>query len=387
VLDRHTLIIPTRNRQVLLRRLVRHFHGLPSGAKLLVLDSSDPEIASANAAAMSFYGSALRHVIYPATTSPAVKFAQGLTLVDTPYVSFCGDDDLVFVDALRMAVEFLEAHPDYACAHGLYINFREDGNDLHVMREYAGPSIEANAWGGRVFRLLQKYESLFYAVFRTADLGQISAAMQAMPSLLFQELFQSVAALIKGKVKRLPVVYAARQTNPPVDSKRDRWQTYYWFAEQPRELIEHYRSYCDELWRFYEAHSAPRVEKDAFFKVLDVCHSVYFAAACPPEYFYSALKKYWPEDPYEDVASVDLFNESHSFRMPGIERHGRALRIMQYAIDAVYSAPHIALLNLRSRMTTGRPWKCRLPYSQRRLAAVGAFRSGYLQLCRYMSAQ
>ncbi|MGH8743316.1 MAG: TIGR00180 family glycosyltransferase, partial [Burkholderiales bacterium] len=212
--DGHTLVIPTYNRPALLKRLVRYYCERAPWMNLLVLDSSRTEIAEENAKVLSICGESVRHVVFPGTIPVAAKLSQGLAFVQTPYASFCGDDDLVFPEELQRAVAFLQNHSDYVCAHGLYLNFRQVNHDIHLMSEYAGPGNEATHPGARIFRLLQKYESLFYGVFRTTDLSDIFSAAASVPSYHYQELFQSVAALIMGKVKRFPTIYAARQSCP-----------------------------------------------------------------------------------------------------------------------------------------------------------------------------
>ena len=213
----HTLVIPTYNRPALLCRLVTHYAEHARPLKLLVLDSSKPAIAAENAAALKAHLPYLRHVVYPTTTPMAAKLVLGLRDVATPTVSFCADDDIVFTDGLRQARNFLLDNPDYVCAHGFYLNFREDGFQIHITREYAGESNEANHPGARIFRLCQNYESVFYGVFRTGDLHDILAEAASIPSLHYQELFQSVGALIKGKIKRLQCFYAGRRSGPEAE--------------------------------------------------------------------------------------------------------------------------------------------------------------------------
>src|SRR5947209_4179598 len=251
----HTLIIPTYNRADLLLRLVRYYAERAQPLHLLVLDSSRPEIAQQNSEALAPYASCVQHVIYPTTTPMAEKLALGLSLVETATASFCADDDIVFPDGLRQARAFLLEHPDYVCAHGLYLNFREDGFQIHVTREYGGESNEAAHPGARIFRLCQSYESLLYGVFRTQDLRDILVETAKIPSLHYQELFQSVAALIRGKVKRFASFYAGRRTGPVAEPTRDKWQTYYWFADNPAEVLQHYAAYRDQVADFYAAHS------------------------------------------------------------------------------------------------------------------------------------
>ncbi len=368
---------------------------------LLVLDSSKPGIAQENALTVSLSGMPARHVIYPGTTPMAAKLAQGLELVETTYASFCADDDLVFLPGLQEAIAFLEGHPDYVSAHGLYLNFQRQGNNINIMSEYAGPGNEANHAGARIFRLFQKYESLFYAVFRTRDLRQIFSAVSVLPTLHYQELFQSVAAVLKGKVKRFTTLYAGRQSCDPAEPERDKWQTYYWFSDNPGEVLEHYRIYCGALWNFYETHcTAPGFDRDAFFRVLDLSHAVYFSAGCPARYFHDRLQSLWPGDCYLEAGRMDLMDglgrpagmprrqfcwqlDSHVIQASADQKYPLSL-LLWCGWLAVRTAPALMLLNREAAQTCATPWKCKLPWELRWLAATPEFRSAYLEFCFYL---
>lgn len=406
----HTLVIPTYNRPELVRRLVSYYQNRGTATRLLVLDSSRPEIAAENGGWFGGRPPSIRHVVYPESMQPGVKLARGLHLVDTAYVSFCADDDLVFPQGLSDAVDFVRENRDYVCAHGLYLNFRigdqpEPDEDpatfdfhperIHVWREYGGPGNEAAHPGARIFRLFQNYESLFYAAFRTDDLRAIFDRVQGIPSLHYQELFQSVATLIKGKVKRLAGLYAARQSIAAAQPERENWQTYYWFAANPVEVLEHYRTYCDDLWRFYEAHgAAPRLDRPAFQKALDLSHAVYFSAGCPPAYFHSVLQPFWPQDGFVQPGRTDLFGQlggdaGASAGPPGKRRWTlrSALSAARLVLRAARYAPYRHSLNWRARRLGGTPWNCRLPWNLRWLAGQPEFRRTYLELCRYLDSR
>lgn len=308
---RHTLVIPTFNRPELLKKIIQYYRDRAPWIDLLVLDSSRTEVARQNAAALSLFGAGVSHVVFPQDVAVVSKLSEGLALVRTPTVSFCADDDLVFPQGLSEAIAFLRDHHDYVGAHGLYLNFRTERRDVFLSNEYSGPSIEATHSGARVFQLCQKYESLFYAVFRTTDARGIYAALTAISTIHFQELFQSVAAVIQGKAKRLPVIYGARRSGPPAEADRDKWQTYSWFADNPVEVLEHYRIYRDLLETFYQAQVAqPRSSRQEFVRILDLAHAVYFAAGCAPDYFYSKLQTLWPEDSYRRVGRLDILLEA-----------------------------------------------------------------------------
>lgn len=415
----HTLVIPTYNRPELVRRLVGYYLRHGTSMRMLVLDSSKADTAAANAAWFTACGPAVRHVVFPDTLQPGAKLAQGLLLVETPYASFCADDDLVFPQGLADAIRFLGENPDYVCAHGLYLNFQvhEGRHDLNIWREYGGPDNEAGHPGARIYRLFQNYESLFYAVFRSADLRDVFAGVPGIPSLHFQELFQSVATLIKGKVKRFPRLYAARQSCTPAQPERDNWQTYYWFAGNSTELLDHYRVYCDDLWRFYETHGqAPRLDRAAFRKTLDLAHAVYFSAGCPPEYFHSVLQQYWPDDRFAASARIDLdqlilkyhasgriqqspidlFDQLRSTDAADSGKNGGApskfnfhylLAATLLALQAARFAPSRLSLDWRARRLGATPWRCSLPWDLCWLAGQPEFRSTYLELCRYLDGR
>jgi glycosyltransferase domain-containing protein len=385
--ERYTLVIPTYNRVALLGRLVRYYRKRASSIDLLVLDSSKPDVTKENAKALASLGASVRHVIYPGDAPGGSKISQGLALVQTPYVSFCADDDLVFPEELARAVDFLDRHPDYVSGHGLYLNFRQNGNEVQLLSEYAGPSNEPAHPGARIFRLLQRYESLFYGAFRIQDLRDILSAAQALPSPHYQELFQSVATVIKGKVKRFPSFYAARQSGPPADPNREKWQTYDWFADNPEEFLEHYRAYRAELWKFYETHApAPRLEKAAFLRVLDLAHAVFFSARCSAEHFHSVLQPYWPADGFANVGEINLLEELGAPRAFARGSLDRLMARKWLAFRALIATPALWRLDREVRRTCATPWKCRIPGSLRWLASVPQFRESYLELCNYLDA-
>lgn len=397
----HTLVIPTYNRPEHLRRLIRYYRTRAPSMRLLVLDSSLPAVVEDNARMISGSGTSARHVIYPDTTSLAVKLARGLELVDTAYASICADDDLVFPDALQQAVTFLDDHPDHVGAHGLYLNCRRQDNNIHVTSEYAGPGNEAGHAGARIFRLLQKYESLFYAVFRAGDLREILLAMSKLGTVHYQELFQSAAAVIRGKIRRFATIYAVRQSCEPAQPGREKWQTHSWFADNPGEVFEGYRIYCEALWNYYEKHGAtPRLDRDAFSRVMDLSHAVYFSAGCPPRYFHERLQDLWPADDYLAAGRVDLMDglgrprymprrhmswqlDSHVYQMPPGQKYPFSF-LLWCGWLALRAAPSLFLLNRHVRQTCPVAWQCRLPWELRWLATTPVFRLAYFEFCEYL---
>lgn len=389
-LDDLTVIVPTYNRREHLARLLTYYASKPAAITYLVLDSSAPDTVEANGALVRQCGDRFRHVTFDPSLPVAAKLSQGLELVTTPYCAFCADDDLVFVAGLEAARAYLADHPEHVCADGIYLNYRlRPGNDVQLQIEYASTGIEASHPAARVFRLFQRYESLFYGVFRTHDLARIFAGVSRIPTLHYQELFQATAALLLGRSHRLPVFYAGRQHGDPADPTRDKWQTYYWFAENRHEFYEHYVAYREALWAFYaENGQEPRLERDAFNKAMDFAHTMFFGLGSPPAYFHSVLQPLWPDDAFENlqVQQGDVF---HAFKSEGRRWwEGRVTALSEWLREktaAVDRATGVKSLNKAVHARSRTPWNCwiLLPELQW-LARAPAFREAYFELCDYL---
>ena len=387
MLNELSIVIPTYNRPEFLGRLLAYYQSKESAAKVLILDSSESDVKAKNARVTAECGERFRHVVFPLTLPVASKLAQGLALVDTPFCALCADDDIVFIEGLNRALTYLKAHPECVCTDGIYLNFFRSGKDIQLKIEYASKGIDAEHPAARVFRLFQRYESLFYGVFRTSDLAEIFSGVSRNPSLHYQELFQATGALLIGKSHRLPVFYAGRQHCAPADPTRNRWQTYYWFAENREEFLEHYVRYRGELWEFYQRRGArPRLSKDEFVKSMDIAHAVFFGTGCPPEYFYSVLQSQWPKDPFkQDPEDDDVCNQLKV--APRRSWRGPVRRFAKWLQEAASTDPPSSGLNdinhcVRRQFRT--PWTCVLAPELRWLANTGRFREAYFELCRYM---
>lgn len=384
-----TLVIPTFNRPAHLKRLLTYYQQAGLQTRFLVLDSSNEDTVAANAALVASCGERFRHVVFPSSLPVATKLFQGLALVETPYCAFCADDDLVFPDALTHALDFLASHTDYVCTDGIYLNFFPSKGEINFQVEYGSRGIEADHPGARVFRLFQSYESMFYAVFRASDLRDVFSFVKDIPSLHYQELFQAAGALLKGKSHRLPEFYAARQHCEAAEPARDKWQTFYWFADNNVEFISHYLAYRDDLWRFYERFGAePRMDRQAFNTAMDMAHVTFFSKNCPPEYFYSRLQQYWPTDAFKAVKDND--SVYGDLRRDGRLTWGKWLYdLMEWIERAVADyAPHIAQRSLdketRLLAKDGLGWSCKLSPDLWWMASVPKFRAAYIEICKYL---
>jgi hypothetical protein len=234
---------------------------------------------------------------------------------------------------------------------------------------------------------LQKYESLFYGAFRTKDLSKIFRGVSDIPSLHFQELFQAVAALLLGKSHRLPIFYGARHSCDAAQPERDKWQTYYWFADDRAEFIEHYVKYRGDLWKFYSEHCAtPQLSQSDFVKTMDLAHTVFFSTGCPQWYFFSTMQELWPEDVFQNcVTGVETLDKLKNSGQRNKESRVESLisrlrdKIRRHYMEGVIDG-----LNMQARSISRNPWNCVLHNNLEWLAGADEFRSAYLELCRHL---
>lgn len=384
-----TITIPTFNRPQHLNRLLTYYRQKKLKARFLVLDSSEDVTAEANAALVSSCGEHFRHVVFPSSLPVAAKLSQGLALVETAYSAFCADDDLIFPEALEHALEFLRNHADYVCTDGIYLNFFPSNGSINFQVEYGSRGIEAEHPGARVFRLFQSYESMFYAVFRTTDLRDIFSFVKDIPTLHYQELFQAAGALLKGKSHRLPEFYAARQHCDPAEPARDKWQTFYWFADDNLEFLSHYQAYRDDLWRFYVNFGAgPHMNEHAFNKAMDMAHVTFFSKNCPPEYFYSRLQQYWPTDAFKPGGDHDgVYEDLKTQRRLNWEKalSGCMKKLERKMTNSASPTAQISLNKAAALLAKNGPgWKCLLAADFQWMASVSKFRLAFLELCEYL---
>jgi glycosyltransferase domain-containing protein len=383
-----TLLVPTFNRHGHLRRLLGYYSSRLPGVKVLVLDSSEEAVRDANHRLVAELGGPFLHRRFPGDLPVAKKLLLGLGEVDTPYCAFCADDDLVFPEGLERALAFLRENPEFVCADGIYLNFHPVGHQVQVKLEYGSEGIDPSHPCARVFRLFQRYESLFYGVFRTADLREIFGGVCNVPSLHYQELFQAAAALLIGKSHRLPVFYAGRQHGEAAEPSRDKWQTYYWFAENRVEFLQHYAAYRRELAAFYRRRGqAPLLDEADFEQAMDLAHATFFGVGCPPKYFFGVLQRLWPDDPFRDMEdSGDI-----SDQLKGTLRRrwegfvDGAARVLEKAVRPAHPRSSVVRLNSEVKALGGTAWSCTLPAELRWLSGNPEFRGAYKELCAYLN--
>jgi glycosyltransferase domain-containing protein len=205
-----TVVLMSHERPAFLRRAARFYSGLP--CRILVLDSStegQPSLAG------QFENVDYQHVPQFGYWGVRAKLAFGVEQVTTPFMVFAADDDFHVHDALRAAVAFMEANPDYGLCHGYSMMYLSQPNSVSYLRrdkkvceDYSSEYAEE-----RVLDYMHQYLPPFYAVQRTDLVRDWYQVMPQDTSFQWQEIGHTYYMLARGKARILPIPYVVREMN------------------------------------------------------------------------------------------------------------------------------------------------------------------------------
>lgn len=212
-----TIVIPTRNREQMLCRLLTYYLSVEPRFPIVIMDSSDRQIESQHTQEL-LSTPGVTYVACDPDISVLKKIVEGVKQVRTPYVVLWADDDFLVPRTLLAGVQFLEAHPSYATAQGVALSFgvktRRGQVEVEDVSNYPQRSEEADHAGKRLYSCFQSYWPNFYSLHRTADLvANVETVRSSNLSSTgsWMELALAALSLIRGKSKKLPSLYMVRQ--------------------------------------------------------------------------------------------------------------------------------------------------------------------------------
>ena len=218
-----SIIIPTYNRPEYLRRILSYYSEYGEKYNIIVADSSSGENKKSNKKFISSLSNLnISHLSdYPSTINPSHKIANAINYADTKYCVLCADDDFITPNGINQSVDFLEKNPDFTVAHGHYISFYLKTDERKKQQFcwqpiYQYKSITFPDAKSRLNFHFSNYTiPTFYGVHRTDFLNMIfEETTKFTDDYRFGELLPSMLTLIYGKMKRLDVLYAARESIP-----------------------------------------------------------------------------------------------------------------------------------------------------------------------------
>jgi glycosyltransferase domain-containing protein len=243
---RLTLIIPTRDRPRHCAAQLRFLRACGFAAPIIVADSSEPEQAGRVREACA---GVARHLALDPEIGVFDKLAAATAAVETPFVVSAPDDDVTLPHGIAQSLAHLERNPDHVAAHGYVLRFgiREQDIDLHGVYSFI-PTVGQPEPLQRLYHLIRRYQPFIWAVFRTEAFGDALRAVEEVDGIIFKELAFHAAAILRGKVARLPVIFSMRGMEESSYPREPR-HPLFWFVDDAESFGRGYVAYRNALVR------------------------------------------------------------------------------------------------------------------------------------------
>jgi glycosyltransferase domain-containing protein len=122
------ILTPTMNRSEFVLRALQYYASIDFRGQLVFGDSSRTEERARLHEYIDQFKDRLRitchhceHLPFP---NDAWTLKELVDRTDSPYMAFSGDDDLLVPNTLQRCADFLDTHPDFSAAHGIFVTFR-----------------------------------------------------------------------------------------------------------------------------------------------------------------------------------------------------------------------------------------------------------------------
>jgi glycosyltransferase domain-containing protein len=275
-----TLVIPTYNRAKLFAALLSYLEVEKADCRVLVLDSSRPEVQAANRVRAADSRLDLEFAEF-ADELPKEKWRQGIHMVTTPFCALCADDDLVILDGMRQCIDVLRSNPATSVVQGYSFTFlpRPDGDMELNNIVYFTPTIGDASPLERLAKLFRQYQAPCYGIFRTPMLQRTFDTLQTLTEILALELLWSALTVIEGHAVRVPSFSYGRSMGASATYKN--WHPLEWFCRDPEGLFAEYVRYRELMAAAVIRRSDNSHKADDVRSILDLIHFRYLAKHAP----------------------------------------------------------------------------------------------------------
>ena len=210
MLEKLTIIVPTRNREKHLLRLVAYAKTLP--VHVAIYDNSSTYNPNNISTAVKPFANISYNFVESESFSDKIQLA--VNAVKTPYTCICADDDFLILSALEQMLGELEKDTHLGAVHGFTLGFYTAAGQVGFEKMYTQENAtKALSESGleRVEEIFTPYLPSFYAVHRTSNLKKIFAFSSSPELLSFVEFSQAFGVAALGKFKVLPILYHIRE--------------------------------------------------------------------------------------------------------------------------------------------------------------------------------
>ncbi len=250
MLDKLTIIIPTRNRHKFINNQIDYLKNW--GTQIFLLDGSD-EINSY----LENLAKKIPNLNYIHNKKGIfARFEQMKGQIRTKYSMFMSDDEFFFKKSLEMCIKFLNNNPDYVSCSGVAVGFKKSSKSEVIYREVyprlIGYSISAENPKDRVIDHMSKYVPCsVYGVLQSRIFNKFLNELDytnTSCSATYECWMQNTTAYM-GKIMVLPVLYWLRnlENSPVQDQNWNRKLTFYkWYNSKSyeKEKSEFVNNFC-----------------------------------------------------------------------------------------------------------------------------------------------
>ena len=218
-----TLLIPTKNRTIFLKRVLTYYKKMNFSGTLAIGDSSTGDFLINN---KEVYESMKEFINITYQIFPDKNLCQTshelLKNVKTEFVAEVHDDNFIVPDSIERCIEYLKNNADYSAARGLGIgiktkNDEPNGRVIKCVKKKQ-PSSESDSASSRLTSLYGDYSDIHYAVHRTAIYREVLKNSHIKDNNFFH-IMTTANTFILGKVKELDTLHVIRQMQSPQGRK------------------------------------------------------------------------------------------------------------------------------------------------------------------------
>ena len=209
-----TIVVPTLNRTIFLKKLLNYYRKFKFSGEILVLDSSEGEVKKKNKFLCSSCSELdIKYINIKGYPHEVIK--KCINFAKSSYVVFSGDDDYFIVSALKKIIFFLEKNKNIATACAEAVIFYELNNKMVATYEYSSLNarLEKTAFE-RVLANMKNYSVAHYSICRKNifSLAFKNVNRVLCPSRSFNdERIAAMTLICLGRAEKIKIPYLIRK--------------------------------------------------------------------------------------------------------------------------------------------------------------------------------
>ena len=214
-----SLIVPTKNRPLYIKRLLKYYSDLKFKGYIYVLDSSS-KIISKDIKNFIKRIKNIKIKYYHDVGYPGMITKKYISKIKTDYVAQLGDDDYLIPRGIKDCIKFLDKNLNFSAAHGegIILTSSENLNKIDHINFYNQTIRLENSPIKRMFNYLSNNDQPNFSVFRTKIFEKILSPIpnfrdyHVCPNKgIADYLIQSTMSVVCTKIKEIKGLYVVRQ--------------------------------------------------------------------------------------------------------------------------------------------------------------------------------